>query len=138
MSKKKLGIVALLATLALVLPLSVAAHADTTLNIPLNNNTADVGTDCPADRCTYWHFVISPNNGHSAFITFHLNLGDATTYDTTIFVPNGTQFDNVFVAVPPGKTLTVVDQAGSSADITWDGTGNAPDEVPAESRLPRC
>jgi hypothetical protein len=135
MSKKKLGIVALLATLALVLPLSVAAHADTSLNIPLNNNTADPGVDCPATG-TYWHFVISPNNGHSTFITFHLNLGDATTYDTSIFLPNGAQDDNVFVAVPAGKTLTSLITAGSSADITWDGIGQAPEKFQLSHTCP--
>jgi len=95
------------------------------LNIPLNNDTAEEGTNCPAGG-PYWHFVISPNNGDSYFITFHLNLGDATTYDTSIFVQNGAQLDNVFVAVPSGKTLTSLIKVGSSADIYWSGEGPTP------------
>lgn len=96
------------------------------LNIPLNNDTAEQGTDCPTSGGPYWHFVISPNNGESYFITFHLNLGEAATYDTSIFVPNGSQLDNVFVAVPGGKTITSLSKTGSSADIYWSGVGVQP------------
>jgi hypothetical protein len=99
--------------------------ADTALNIELNNATADVGTDCPADGQTYWHFVISPNNNHSAFVTFHLNLGDGI-HDFSTWVPNGIQNDNVFLLVPDGYSLTSLVKAGSSADISWDGVGVQP------------
>lgn len=95
-------------------------------NIYLNNDTAEEGTDCPATGGPYWHFVISPNNGDSYFITFHLNLGDASTYDTSIYVPNGSQLDNVFVAVPSGKTLTSLIKDRSSADIYWNGDSPEP------------
>src|SRR5262245_59656995 len=84
------------------------------LNIPLNNSTADPGTDCPDDGKTYWHFVISPNNNHSKFVTFHLNLGDGI-HDISTFVPNGSQLDNVFVEVPAGYTLTSLVKTGSPA-----------------------
>jgi len=90
------------------------------LNIPLNNATAEVGTDCPADGQTYWHFVTSPNNNHSVFVTFHLNLGDGI-HDISTWVPNGSQNDNVFVLVPGGYTLTSLVKTGSNADANWDG-----------------
>jgi hypothetical protein len=116
----------LLLALMLALGITGVALAAENLNIPLNNATAPEGTDCPATGGPSWHFVISPNNGHSYFITFHLNLGDATTYDTSIFVKNGDQLDNVFVEVPSGKTLTSLIKAGSSADIWWDGANPEP------------
>jgi len=103
-----------------------ATLASTELNIYLNNDTAGQGEDCPLTGGPYWHFVISPNNTDSYFITFHLNLGDATTYDTSIYVPNGSQLDNVFVTVPGGKTLTSLKKEGSSADISWSGDGPEP------------
>lgn len=96
------------------------------LTIPLNNDTAEEGSDCPAEGGPYWHFVISPNNGESAFIVFHLNLGDASTYDTSVFIQNAGQWDNVFVAVPSGKTLTSLIKDGSTADIYWSGNGTEP------------
>lgn len=116
--------------LALLLSFTGVVFAEEqTLNIPLNNDTAGAGTDCPATGGPYWHFVISPNNGNSYFITFHLNLGDATTYDTSVFVPNGDQLDNIFLAVPSGKTLTSLIKTGSSADIKWNGEDkNPPDK----------
>lgn len=129
-TKSKFFITAALA-LALVLSVTgVVMAADLVANktIPLNNDTAGEGTDCPATGGPYWHFVISPNNNHSYFIVFHLNLGDAATYNTSIFVPNGSQLDNVFVAVPAGKTLTSLIKDGSSADIYWDGVGSEPDK----------
>ncbi len=98
------------------------AVAAPTVNIPLNNDTAGAAQGCPTDGAAYWHFVITPNSGGSSFVTFHLNLGDVSTYDTSSYVPNGAQTDNVFVQVPAGKTLTSLDNTGSSADVTWDGT----------------
>jgi hypothetical protein len=108
--------------------------ASTPLTVPLNNNTAPQGT--PAECTTNgtlltndWHFVISPNNGHSAFVTFNLALVHPTeTYTTNVFIPNGTQTDNVFVAVPSGHVLTDLQTGGSTADILWDGIGNAPEK----------
>lgn len=98
------------------------------INLPLHNDRAEVGTDCPSSGGPYWHFVITPNNGHSYFITFHLNLGDASTYDISVFIPNGGQLDNVFVAVPAGKTLESLNKTGSSADVYWDGEMQQPDK----------
>jgi hypothetical protein len=112
--------------LALLLVGTAFANGLDYQNIPLNNDTAGEGTDCPTNGGPYWHFVISPNNGDSYFITFHLNLGDAATYDTSIYVPNGSQLDNVFVEVPAGKTLTSLQKLGSSADIYWNGLGVDP------------
>jgi hypothetical protein len=95
--------------------------------LDLNNATAPLcTTGCPTDNASYWHFVITPNDGASAFVTFHLNLGDAGTYDTTFFFPNGAQMDNVFVAVPAGKTVYSLIADGSTADVNWDGEGQAP------------
>lgn len=121
---------ALLLALALTLAFSTTALAEKSANknIPLDNDRAEVGTDCPATGGPYWHFVINPNNNQSEFITFYLNLGDAAPYTTTAFVPNGSQQDNVFVAVPAGKTLTDLDKTGSRADIYWSGIGVEPDK----------
>jgi hypothetical protein len=60
------------------------------------------------------------------FVEFHLNLGDASTFDTTTWIQNGSQSDNVFVAVPGGKTLTDLEASGSTADISWNGAGTQP------------
>jgi hypothetical protein len=117
-----------LIVLALTAMLTGTALADTALNIPLHNDRAEAETDCPDDGGTYWHFVISPNNNQSAFITFYLNLGDAMAYETSVFIPNGTQWDNIFLAVPAGKTLESLIAAGSSADIIWQDKGPQPEK----------
>ncbi len=101
--------------------------AQTDLTVPLNNDTANPGipgVNCPSDGLAYWHFIISPNNGHSAFVQFHLELGDGI--HNLGFIPNGSQQDNVFVQVPAGYDLTDIEKTGSTADITWDGVGNQP------------
>src|SRR5262249_27364135 len=103
---------------------SVSARADTLLNIPLNNDTAGPASGCPDDGNAYWHFVITPNSGNSEFVEFFLNVGDASLYDTTSFIPNGGQNDNVFVAVPSGHTPTDLDKTGSSANVNWNDTSN--------------
>ena len=102
------------------------AHADdlvaatpSATTIVLHNDTAQAGTDCPADGAAYWHFVLAPNNGVSAFVTIVLNLdGTAVSFTGTQIVLNGTQHDNVFVAVPAGSTLTSLEAAGSYAVYT--------------------
>jgi uncharacterized protein (DUF2141 family) len=111
----------LLAALTVGAVMAFASSSTVTNNIPLNNDTAGAASGCPTGG-SYWHFVITPNSGGAAFVTFHLNLGDATTYNTSSFVPNGSQTDNVFVLVPAGKTLTDLDKGGSSADITGTAT----------------
>jgi hypothetical protein len=113
--------------LVFLLGVTGVAFADEIFAIPLHNNVADAGTDCPDDGGTYWHFVVSPNNDQSAFIVFHLNLGDSSTYDTALFVKNGDQWDNVFVSVPAGKTLQSLLTEGSSAEIIWQEKGPQPD-----------
>ncbi len=97
------------------------AQADTPLNVPLNNATASAATGCPTDGAAYWHFIIPPNSGDSAFAEFHLNLGGPGIHDTSTFILNGSQTDNVFVQVPSTKTLTSLIKTGSTADITWNG-----------------
>ena len=89
--------------------------------ITLHNNTAGPATDCPAGGAAYWHFVLAPNSGVSAFVTITLNL-DGTIVDFTgaQIVLNGTQHDNVFVAVPAGYTLTSLRIDGSSATYTGE------------------
>ena len=56
------------------------------------------------------------NSGVSALVTIVLNL-DGTTVSFTgpQIVLNGTQHDNVFVAVPAGSTLASLEAAGSYA-----------------------
>ena len=129
-SKSNFAKLSFIFTVVLLVALAVAgtALANQALTIPLNNDTAQVGTDCPADGGAYWHFVISPNNDQSAFVVFHLNLGDATTYDVGKFLQNGTQWDNVFVALPQGKTLQSLIKDNSTAEIVWTEKGNTPDK----------
>ncbi len=88
--------------------------------VPLHNASAGSEGGCPSDGGAYWHFVLTPNNGSSAFTSITLNLnGTATTFSGAQIVPNGGQTDNVFVAVPPGHALTDLQTAGSSA--TYSG-----------------
>jgi hypothetical protein len=119
--------IATLATVALLGTLGVGGALAASATIPLHNNSAVVGTpdQCPRpplqNGVSYWHFVVNPNNGTIAFVQFHLNVG-GTTYNLG-FIPNGSQTDNVFVAVPAGKTLGDLLIAGSTADVTYpDGT----------------
>ena len=72
---------------------------------------------CRSSRCTSLRTrKSSANNGVSAFVTIVLNL-DGTTVSFTgpQIVLNGTQHDNVFVAVPAGSTLASLEAAGSYA-----------------------
>jgi LPXTG-motif cell wall-anchored protein len=114
------GVGATLAGLVLFAGLLFPASASATVStIDLHNNTAQAGTDCPAGGAAYWHFVFAPNDGSAAFVTITLNL----TTETVVFsgaqiVPNGSQTDNVFVAVPAGHTLTDLVTLGSSATYT--------------------
>src|SRR3954471_5461232 len=72
-------------------------------SVPLHNDTAETGTDCPPGGAAYWHFVFAPNNGSAAFAAITLDLGSETvTFSGAEIVPNGSQTDNVFVAVPAG------------------------------------
>ena len=91
-----------------------------TTSIELHNATAETGTDCPADGAAYWHFVFAPNDGSAAFQTIVLELGDAApvTFSGAAIVANGTQTDNVFVAVPAGHTLEDLRLDGSHATYT--------------------
>jgi LPXTG-motif cell wall-anchored protein len=85
-------------------------------SIELHNATAETGSDCPDDGAAYWHFVFAPNDGSASFTSITLVLGAETvTFDGSEIVPNGTQTDNVFVAVPAGHTLSDLTTAGSFA-----------------------
>ena len=80
-----------------------------TQNVPLNNNTAPAG-ECPANADpskTYFHFIIAPDNGTFTIETITLNLGSGGPFVFTgaQIIPNGSQTDNVFVAVPAGKSV---------------------------------
>ncbi len=110
----------LLATLTFGAVMAFASSSSVTTSIPLNNNTAEQGTDCPDAAGAFWHFVTSPNGGGAAFVEFHLNLGGPGTYDTTVFIKNGIQEDNVFVKVPAGYSLDSLITAGSTAEITGE------------------
>jgi len=94
---------------------SASADPTPTQNIALHTATAGVGTDCPDTVHDYWHFVIAPNHTYT-FVAIHLNIGG--TIVTPQLIPNHGQYDNVFVAVPAGKSLSDLIAAGSSADIT--------------------
>ena len=77
-----------------------------TETVTLSNNTADPGEDCPDDSFAYWHFITAPNDGSFPFVSITLNLGAGNPSYTGTIVKNGTQTDNVFIAVPAGSTLT--------------------------------
>ena len=94
-----------------------------TSTIPLHNDAAEEGTDCPDEVSDYWHFVLTPNDGSSAFVSITLNLGDeAVTFTGDDLIPNGTQEDNVFVAVPDGYELSDLMKEGSEAEVTGPAT----------------
>lgn len=100
-----------------------SAAAATNGSIALHNDTAEAGTDCPADGYAYWHFVLSPNDGSSAFVTIVLSLdGDLVTFEGDAIVLNHEQGDNVFVGVPAGYTLGSLEAEGSYATFV----GGAP------------
>ena len=114
------GLGATLSGLLLLTVLLVPATAATSVaTIALHNNTAESSHDCPDDGAAYWHFVLAPNNGGSSFVSITLNLGSETvTFSGSQIVPNGSQTDNVFVAVPAGHELTDLQIEGSSATYT--------------------
>ena len=102
-------------------------------SISLHNDTASAGesgVDCPNDGVAYWHFVLAPNNGTSSFFTVILNLRTGVDTTETLnftgdqLVPNGSQTDNIFVAVPSGHSLGDLVALGSYATYT----GNVPNE----------
>lgn len=98
--------------------------------IALNNDTAEVGTDCPAGGGTYWHFVLAPNDGKSTITTVFLRLATgAETFEDLTFsgdalIPNQDQVDNIFIEVPEGHDLTDLIKIGSQAAYT----GNVPNQ----------
>jgi len=93
------------------------AVADDTL--PLHNNTAEVGTDCPDTIHDFWHFVVTPNNGTLEFDEIRLNIDGlgVVSFSGSDIIPNGSQLDNVFVQVPDGATLDDLLLTDSEADI---------------------
>jgi len=110
---------------------SGSAFADSTL--PLGNPgatpedfTTGEGSCSGLDAAlNYWHFVVVPNSGAGSFlsITLVLNNGSGNTSFTFTgaqIVPNGSQTDNVFVAIPAGYALD--DIVSGSAVIS--GTGS--------------
>jgi hypothetical protein len=109
--------------LALIPAGKVLATVDSTIylnNFSIDNQAAVLCTGCDPNG-SYWHFVISPNNGDSEFVTFHLNLGD-TFYTISIddILTNGSQKDNVFVKVPDWSTLDSLIATDSTAAISWN------------------
>ncbi|MCD9625191.1 LPXTG cell wall anchor domain-containing protein [Rhabdothermincola salaria] len=96
------------------------AGADTH-GIPLHNDTAGAESDCPGTVEDYWHFVFTPNNDSAAFDTITLNLdGTVMAFSGAQIIPNGSQQDNVFVAVPDGYALGDLVASGSSATYTGE------------------
>ena len=129
-SRRLIGVVAVIAGLAMVLASLVAPSpvAATGYVLALNNQSAPAGTDCPDALNDYWHFIIAPNSGGYAFVSITLNVGGTSyTFTGGQIIPNGIQTDNVFVAVPAGKTLGQVLASGSTATISADST--PPDNV---------
>ncbi|MCD9625192.1 LPXTG cell wall anchor domain-containing protein [Rhabdothermincola salaria] len=105
-----------------VLALGVSpAAAGAGSSIPLHNDTAGAESDCPGTVEDYWHFVFTPNDDSAAFDTITLNLdGDTVVFSGAQIIPNGSQQDNVFVAVPDGYALGDLVASGSSATYTGE------------------
>ena len=90
-----------------------------TESVDLHNASAKVGTDCPSSTGDWWHFVITPNNGSHEFTSITLNVARTSrTFSGGAIVGNGSQRDNVFVAVPAGYSADDLRAGGSSAEIT--------------------
>jgi LPXTG-motif cell wall-anchored protein len=110
-----LGFVAVAGTAGAESSAPAVATTLPTNGIALHNNTADASSDCPEGGAAYWHFVLAPNNG-SSFVSITLNLGSETvTFTGGQIVKNGSQTDNVFIAVPAGHALTDLVLDGSYA-----------------------
>ena len=63
--------------------------------------------------------MITPNNGSHEFTSITLNVaGTLRTFSGGVIVGNGSQRDNVFVAVPAGYSADDLRAGGSSAEIT--------------------
>jgi len=110
-----------LAVVGLVGALGIGtAVADDTL--PLHNNTAEVGTDCPDTIHNFWHFVVTPNNGSLEFDEIRLNIDGlgVVSFSGSDIIPNGSQLDNVFIQVPDGSSLDDLLLTDSEADILGD------------------
>jgi len=101
-----------------LLPGAVGAESSTQ-QVGLHNATSQENDDCPNSTDSWWHFVVSPNNGTFAFTLIHLNIG-GSGYDFSggSIVKNGSQGDNVFVKVPGGYEITDLVKSGSYALIT--------------------
>jgi LPXTG-motif cell wall-anchored protein len=112
------GAVLVLVLAAFAVAASSAAAASTG-SLPLHNDTAETTTDCPTTGYAYWHFVLAPNDGSSAFVTIVLNLdGDLVTFQGDQIVLNHGQLDNVYVGVPAGYTLGSLEAEGSYATFS--------------------
>lgn len=97
--------------------------------VPLHNDTAPTYVSgeeaCSFDGVdpmkSYWHFVLSPNDGTWEFKTIHLvTTDDPEGSDYSPIIPNGEQLDNVFIEVPEGVALDDLIAEGSYAWIDPD------------------
>ena len=114
-------VLVVLAAVGLIGALGVGtAAADDTL--PLHNNSASVGTDCPDSINDYWHFVVTPNNGTLEFDEIRLNIDGlgVVSFSGSDIIPNGSQLDNVFIQVPDGSSIDDLVLDDSEADIIGD------------------
>jgi hypothetical protein len=96
----------------------IALHNDTATNYATGDEACSfAGVDTAK---SYWHFVLAPNNASWEFATIHLvTTGDSAGSDFA-FLPNGNQYDNVFVEIPSNMTATDLVAAGSYAWIDPD------------------
>lgn len=120
-----------------------ASESSTTFTIGLDTAVAEPGEDCPDGPGAFWHFVLAPNGkGNFAFTGMVLDLdGEAIVIDADELLPNGAQWDNVFVAVPAGRALDSLRTTMSTASYTsidgdqatrWNLSHTCPREVPDE------
>ncbi len=118
-----------------------AGISSTTYTIGLDTAVAGTGSDCPAGPGASWHFVLAPNGqGNFAFTGMVLDLdGEPTVIAAADLLPNGQQWDNVFVAVPAGSSLSSLRTTMSAASYTsadgdqakrWNLSHTCPGDVP--------
>ncbi len=121
------ALVAMAGVLTLLVGVSTSVAAEPTTppssgQVALHNDVANSGA-CPDNRdasLAYWHFVVTPNNDTYTIESINLNLdGDAELeLVAATIIPNGSQPDNVYVAVPAGYEPTSLVQSGSYADVS--------------------
>jgi uncharacterized repeat protein (TIGR01451 family) len=120
-----LGAIALVTSLLSLTAAPSPASAASGGAAPIVDARGATAAACPDDGLAAWHFLITPADATRQFAVITLDLdGISHTATDSMLVPNGGRTDDVFVTVPPGRTLDSIVLDTSSATITPD-TGDA-------------